>query len=406
MVTGVQTCALPISILVFEAGVGLLAGWGSAIHMLTFGYDGQGPTAMTAFLSAAGFVNADASRFEPPVIVHRDGKTTKGIAETDGIRWPDNTKTRMPMFPGDKNEIRPHDTPARPSGTVHLPEDLIEIADAQFAPLKGLAPGSREAQDRQRRAVVQPSLPLEVRTRKTGIILRLIPAGTFTMGSPSDEERRFDNEIQHQVTLTTPFYCGKFEVTQSQWREVMGTNPSHFTNVGGDAPVERVNWDDCREFVDKVCRMEKVAQGTYRLLTEAEWEYACRAGTHTPFAYETDLDSSMANFKGDRPYGRGRKGTYSSSTVARGSFSANAWGLYDMHGNVWEWCQDWHTDYAGDDATDPLGPASGTRRVNRGGCWGANAQYCRSAFRNGYSPSERNEFLGLRLARTAPSCLQ
>ncbi|MBN1510002.1 MAG: formylglycine-generating enzyme family protein, partial [Sedimentisphaerales bacterium] len=179
-----------------------------------------------------------------------------------------------------------------------LPDDLVAVADAQHASLDGLAPGSREAQERQRQAVRQLGLPLEVKTAKTGIVLRLIPAGSFTMGSPRAEQDAMvkagvprnvvEDEVEHQVTLSKPFYCGKCEVTQGQWEQVMGTNPSYFKNAGKDAPVERVSWHDCQALAKKLCEMEGVAEGTYRLLTEAEWEYACRAGTQTAL-YNGDL---------------------------------------------------------------------------------------------------------------------
>ncbi len=277
--------------------------------------------------------------------------------------------------------------------------DLLEVANAQYASLDGLASGSREAQDCQRQVVAQLGLPLEVRSAKTGIVFRLIPAGTFTMGSPPDEAPRGRDETQHEVTLTKAFYCGKYEVTQGQWESVMGSNPSNFTRVGRDAPVEQVSWKDCQVFVNKLCQTESVPEGTYRLLTEAEWEYACRAGTTTPFCYGNDLDSSMANFGTSS----GRKGQYRRTTVKVGTFRPNGWGLYDMHGNVWEWCQDWHGEYSCGSVTDPPGPASGDHRVHRGGSWGHDARNCWSALRYGSTPGNRFDSLGVRLARTAPS---
>ncbi len=282
-----------------------------------------------------------------------------------------------------------------------LPSDLV---DAQYPSLEGLAPGSEEAQNRQRQAVQELGLPLEVETRQTGIVLRLIPAGAFTMGSPTSEPGRDSDEAQHQVTLTKAFYCGKFEVTQAQWESVMGSNPSYFKDAGPDAPVERVSWDDCQEFLKRLCQMEAVAEGTYRLLTEAEWEYACRAGTQTPFCYGNDLDATMANFYGGQPYGAGPKGVYRETTVAVGSFQANAWGLYDMQGNVEEWCGDWYAEvYEGEPQTDPLGPSSGEDRVVRGGSWVNGSGNLRSAFRRESTPGLGHDDLGLRLVRIAPS---
>ena len=285
-----------------------------------------------------------------------------------------------------------------------LPEDLVEVGNAPYASLAGLAFGSQEAQERQQQAVQQTGLPLEVKTRKTGIVFRLMPPGTFLMGSPPTESGRSSDETQHQVTLTKAFYCGKFAVTQARWQQVMGTNPSDFKNAGEDAPVEHVRWQDCQAFVKKLCVTEGVAEGTYRLLTEAQWEYACRAGTPTPFCYGPDLDSSLANFNGNYAYGAGLKGVSRATTVSVGSFRPNAWGLYDMHGNVWEWCQDWYaTPYPSGPQTDPLGPPSGDYRVLRGGSWNYNARYCRSAFRFWFTPVYRDGDVGLRLARTTPS---
>ena len=146
----------------------------------------------------------------------------------------------------------------------------------------------------------------------------------------------------------------------------------------------------------------KGISGTCRLPTEAEWEYACRAGTQTVFHDGDSLDATMANFDGNYPYGSGRKGEYRDETVAVGSFKPNAWGLHDMHGNVWEWCADWYGEYPAGLAVDPSGPPSGEDRVLRGGSWGNLARYCRSAYRDGYDPGDRGGFLGFRLARDAP----
>jgi len=240
-----------------------------------------------------------------------------------------------------------------------------------------------------------------VESKKVGIKLRLIPPGTFTMGSPSSEEKRGSGETQHRVTLTKPFYCGKFEVTQGQWKRIMGSNPSKFTSAGTDAPVEQVSWDDCQKFLTKLCELEGVPQGTYRLLTEAQWEYACRAGTSTAFCYGDSLNSSQANFDGNNPY-NSSKGTYRKTTVSVGSFKPNAFGLFDMIGNVYEWCHDWYGTYPGGSLTDPTGASSGWDRVRRGGCWLNGAGGCRSADRGGDAPSDRYDALGFRLARATP----
>jgi len=288
-----------------------------------------------------------------------------------------------------------------------LPPDLLAVPEAQSAPLAGLAEGSREAQERQKKVVTELGGALEVKTRKTGIAFRLVPAGTFMMGSPMSERKACvkagldcGNETQRRVTLTRAFCCGKYEVTQRQWEAVMGGNPSAFEESGKDAPVEMASWRDCQKFCRKLCRLEGVPEGAYRLLTEAEWEYACRAGTETPFCYGYDLGSTMANFDGGHPFGNSRKGVNRSRTVSVGPFKPNAWGLYDMHGNVWEWCQDWFGDYPSGSATDPAGAKRGSVRVMRGGSWRNDALLCRSAFRAGCSPGLGISYLGLRLARS------
>jgi formylglycine-generating enzyme len=231
------------------------------------------------------------------------------------------------------------------------------------------------------------------------------PPGTFTMGSSMAERRAavaaggkmedYKDETQHKVTLTKGFWLGKHEVTQRQWQSVMGKNPSWSKSAGLDAPVEQVSWNDCQEFVKK---LNAPAGHEYRLPTESEWEYACRAGTTTAFHYGDGLDSSQANFDGLYPFGNGRKGEYRETTVKVGSFRPNAWGLYDMHGNVWEWCQDWYGDYPSGAVTDPTGTGAGRLRVLRGGSWNNFARYCRSAIRIWDSPTYSNFNLGLRVA--------
>jgi len=230
---------------------------------------------------------------------------------------------------------------------------------------------------------------------KSGIILRFISAGSFVMGSPRSEKERIDNETQHLVKISKPFYMGKYEVTQGQWISVMGNNPSCFVKSGENAPVEQVTWTDCQEFLRKLEKLEELPEGSMRLPTEAEWEYACRAGTQTVFCYGNDLDSSMANFDGDFPYGKGAKGLNRERTVPVGSFKPNAWGLYDMHGNVSEWCNDWFDDkyygYGNSPGSDPHGPKTGSVRVLRGGNWYNCAEKCRSASRYYEDPDERDE---------------
>ncbi len=218
----------------------------------------------------------------------------------------------------------------------------------------------------------------------------LIPAGTFMMGSPEDEIGRYTDEgPQHQVTLTKSFYLGKYEVTQAQWQAVMGSNLSYFT--GNNRPVEQVSWNDCQAFIQN---LNKLGQGIFRLPTEAEWEYACRAGTTTRFYWGDDPDYSQI----------GQYAWYwdnsNSQTHEVGTKLPNAWGLYDMSGNVWEWCQDWYGTYPFSPQVDPAGVNSGSDRVLRGGSCFVYGRYCWSAYRGDRWPGNVDNNLGFRLSRT------
>ena len=220
----------------------------------------------------------------------------------------------------------------------------------------------------------------------------LIPAGKFMMGSKKNPVDPFSNikvdqpymdELpQHEVTLTKPFYMGKYEVTQEQWFEIMGENPSR--EKGRMLPVTDVSWEDCQEFIKKLNASTK---GGYRLPYEAEWEYACRAGTTTAYSYGASLTKSDANIDDVR-------------IKEVGSYKPNAFGLYDMHGNVWEWCEDWRADYPKGAVTDPKGPAKGYSRVLRGGSFDSYASRARSSNRYSNSPTERYIVVGFHLART------
>ncbi|MBU6295079.1 MAG: formylglycine-generating enzyme family protein [Planctomycetes bacterium] len=222
--------------------------------------------------------------------------------------------------------------------------------------------------------------------------LEQIPAGTFMMGSPESEEERFDDETQHEVTISKPFYMGKYPVTQAQWQAVMGNNPSDFK--GERLPVENVSWDDAMAFCGKA--KQKTGQG-FRLPTEARWEYACRAGTTTPFHFGSQLNGTQANCDGSVPYGTTIKYPSLGKTSSVGSYPANNWGLYDMHGNVWEWCSDWYGDYGNNRVTDPQGAISGEARVLRGGSWSFFAMACRAAYRGRLYPSYRRNNYGFRV---------
>ena len=207
------------------------------------------------------------------------------------------------------------------------------------------------------------------------------------MGSPEDESGRRNNETLHNVTLARGFYMQTTEVTQAQWKKVMGKNPSSFKDCGDDCPVENVSWIDIKDFIKKLNLKESYK---FRLPTEAEWEYACRAGTTTPFYTGKCLGADQANYDGDNPLAGCPKGTDRGKTTPVKKFAPNSWGLYDMHGNVWEWCQDWFGDYPKNAVTnDPAGPQKGADRVIRGGGWGYYAWFCRSASRDWGSPVNR-----------------
>jgi formylglycine-generating enzyme required for sulfatase activity len=222
----------------------------------------------------------------------------------------------------------------------------------------------------------------------------LIPAGTFMMGSPVFEAGRNGDETLHQVTISKPYYLGKYPVTQAQWQQVMGTNPSKFKSKGL-RPVEYVSWDDTQAFCLK---LKEITQFPFGIPTEAQWEYACRAGTNTPFHFGSQLNGRQANCDGTGPYGTYTKGPCLGKTTPVGKYQANAWGLYDMHGNVWEWCSDWHGEYPTGSVTDPIGPATGSLRVVRGGGWYGDTVFCRSASRIWIGLSFRYAFLGFRVA--------
>ena len=278
--------------------------------------------------------------------------------------------------------------------------------------------------------VVQPKAG-DVIENSIRLKLAYIEPGEFEMGSPESEKGRSGNEVMHQVKITKGFYLGVYEVTQSQFKKVLGQNPAWFSKNGGGKPyvaskdtaafpVEQISWYDAVEFCnalsnreglpeyytlqnikrnsDLIENAEVVENGGlgYRLPTEAEWEYACRAGTKTPFHFGDELNGDNANI-----YAKPTKGPYLKRTQEVGSFKPNKFGLYDMHGNVFEWCNDRYEDYLGD-SVDPKGPVSGKARVVRGGSYRDNAKGTRSAFRTKDRPMARGFNLGFRVARTYP----
>jgi len=240
-----------------------------------------------------------------------------------------------------------------------------------------------------------------------------IPAGTFVMGSPTNEPDRSTNELQHTVTLTNGYFIGKYLVTQGSYLSLMDTNPSYFSTNGGytqdlSLPVETVSWGDASNYCEALTAQQQasgqlLANWFYRLPSESEWEYACRAGTTNPFYSGGGLTSTQANFDGEYPYVAGVgtsnnvNGVFLGKTTNVGSYPANPAGLYDMAGNVWEWCQDWYGSYPTGSVINPLGPATGTNRVFRGGALNSIGADCRSAQRDSAAPTERLNTIGFRV---------
>jgi formylglycine-generating enzyme required for sulfatase activity len=250
-----------------------------------------------------------------------------------------------------------------------------------------------------------------------GMKLVVIPAGKFLMGSPASEVGRYDDEEQHEVRITREFLLGAHEVTQAEYEKVMGKNPSWFSPLGkgkdrlkgvdpGRLPVEQVSWRDAALFCKKLSALpaEKKAGRVYRLPTEAEWEFACRTGNTAaepgPFHVGATLSSLQANFNGNYPYGKAAKGPYRGAPTTVGSFPASRLGLFDMHGNVWEWQSDWYDAdyYRHSPASDPPGPARGDFKVLRGGSWFHAGHVCRTAKRFWAGPDTRTKYAGFRVA--------
>jgi formylglycine-generating enzyme required for sulfatase activity len=244
-----------------------------------------------------------------------------------------------------------------------------------------------KVKEAQKKAAMILNKEVEVKTElEKGINLEmvLIPAGKFIMGSPVSEKNHRKDETEHEVTLTKPFYMGKYEVTQEQYEAMMGNNPSKIK--GAKLPVTEVSWLDCQEFIKK---LNAKTNGGYRLPTEAEWEYACRAGTTTAYSFGDSITKDEANV------------AWGTSTKMVGSYKPNAFGLYDMHGNVWEWCEDWKADYPKESVIDPKGPATGQYRLLRGGSFTGAGSHSRAANWWGTLPATKeNDYLGLRLVKT------
>jgi formylglycine-generating enzyme required for sulfatase activity len=240
-----------------------------------------------------------------------------------------------------------------------------------------------------------------------GLTFLRIPSGTFLMGSPDDEPHRFPDESpQHSVTISSPFYLGLYPVTQRQYERVMGHNPSGFANLenAANCPVDSVSWQDAVEFCRRLSEMpeERKAGRVYRLPTEAEWEHACRAGTDTPFPhpYYHKLSSHLANFDGTNPYGGAPQGPFLQRTSPVGSYPPTGFGLFDMMGNIWEWCADGREEdfYRQSPRVDPVASTRGSSRICRGASWYSPGHYLRSADRGSDHATVQAHYYGFRVA--------
>ena len=232
----------------------------------------------------------------------------------------------------------------------------------------------------------------------TGMEFVFIKHGTFLMGTPEPGLADTLKSYQHEVEISKDFYLGKCEVTQAEWEKLMGNNPSHFKD-NDSLPVENVTWYEAIKFIETLNQLNKGKH--FRLPTEAEWEYACRAGTTTPFSTGKNITTNQANYDGDFPYKNYSKGIYRNHTTVVGKFKPNNWGLYDMHGNLWEWCEDWFCPYPKTKVIDPIGNCKTDLKVIRGGSWYFVAKCARSDWRYTHNPKNKGFSLGFRVLMEA-----
>jgi formylglycine-generating enzyme required for sulfatase activity len=283
------------------------------------------------------------------------------------------------------------------------PEPQLMVAESQLQRFRAETVQVDQYGKIVKRPIIEPEYFTE-RVNGISIDMVAIPGGRFWMGSPDGEADRYDDESpQHEVSVPD-FFLGKFTVTQAQWRAVaqlpqinqsLNADPSKFK--GDNRSVEQVSWDEAQEFC---ARLSQATGKAYQLPSEAQWEYACRAGSTTPFAFGGTLNTDIANYNGNYTYANGKKGVWRKQTVDVGSFPPNAWGLYDMHGNVWEWCEDrWHDNYNSAPTDGTAWIDNGTKyKLLRGGSWYRYPKYCRSAHRYNNSRDNRNINVGFRLS--------
>ena len=322
---------------------------------------------------------------EPTLFFITDQKRPLELAKLDLIKvYEKNIKDCIKMkldVEADKFSKDLEDLKAKKNtnqGKFELKKEKAILLEVPFS--------AEEAKNAQKELAKSMGKLIEVKIDLSGGIkldMVLIPAGKFMMGSPASENNRRSDETQHEVTITKPYYMGKYEVTQEQWIAVMGNNPSETT--GAKLPVTRVTWFTCQEFLR---RLNNRANGGYRLPSEAEWEYACRAGTNTTYSFGDRATKDDFNYDGP-------------STKPVGSYKPNAFGLYDVHGNVWEWCEDWYGPYPNGKVNDPFGVANGTHRILRGGRFGFAGWDSRSANRDNYGVTPNGGFpdSGFRLVK-------
>jgi formylglycine-generating enzyme required for sulfatase activity len=306
---------------------------------------------------------------------------------------------------GDLRARRRPDPPANSVPAALTP--VISLPRGVPAGALRSAPITTASVDVNGRVTRQQAGPIQFYQEDLGSGVKLemvaVPGGRFQMGSPSGESGRYDDEIQHWVQVSD-FWIGRYEVTLAQWKAVMGSLPPNMADLGSEfkgdeLPVAHVSWEEAQEFIRRL--NARLSNANYRLPREAEWEFAARAGKSTPFGFGATITLEIVNYNGNFPYGNAAKGKYQQHPVAVGSLGvANAFGLFDMHGNVWEWCEDWYGPYPSAEATDPVGPGSGSSRVIRGGGWYSYAVICRSADRGKVAPGARNYGIGFRLLRT------
>ncbi|MEC4673398.1 MAG: formylglycine-generating enzyme family protein [Nitrospirota bacterium] len=238
------------------------------------------------------------------------------------------------------------------------------------------------------------NLPRRVRHTPTGIVLILVDPGTFMMGTPLSEKHRDRDEEQHIVTIDTSFYLGETEVTVSQWKQIMGPGPERLPD-NGELPIGGVTWYRAQEFVK---RLNQSGESGWRLPKEAEWEYACRAGTTTAFSFGEDITPEQVNYNGKRPYLSKKRGLDRNAPVPVRSLPPNPWGFYEMHGNLWEWCEDLYLKHPARDTLPQ--DTTGLSRVMRGGGFPSRGKQARSGYRDGYPPRSPGPKYGFRIAKT------